>query len=592
MLGLRYRARVHLRIAERSALGRARRLGALALVLGCRAGSIPEGQPEQSGPDSPPESESPALALPESPESPEPAAPAERTLGVVDRGVFGDLDAAIQITLPSDLLGDPAGLRALVDREHELVVLYADAQPIKVYPLSPASDARVLKLGETSLRLRPGDHAELAGLLGPDGQIRELAAGRSAPPGDRDDDGIPDPVDLWIGIRKTLLDAATYDDGYHELDYPGGDVPRDRGACVDVIVRALRNVGVDLQVELFTDERAHPRRYPMVDDPNPSIDHRRVRTVLPWFRAHWIARPSEASDPAPWQVGEVVFMETMASRSGADHIGWLFDPDPALDPERPQVVNAWTEGYATEAMDLLSWVPVTERFALPPTDEHAGPISAWTNQVVLVEGADWSGFRGRARRFVRAQVGGRWQAVGEPVPVVFGDAGLAWGRGRHGEGAPAGQRGPSKREGDGRTPAGVFELGRLYGRATQMPADIDLDYQVLADGFRCVDDPASAHYGAVLDANQVTLDWRSAEDMPALYEYALVVEHNREHDPGAGSCIFVHAWRDADTPVLGCTAMAEPALAELLRWLEPGAVLVVLPKSVTRTLASRWDLPD
>lgn len=527
-------------------------------------------------------------AQPEPTAQHEPTAQPEPTLGVVDRGIFSDLDARLQIPLPAEL--EPSRVRGLVDREHALLVLYVDAWPRKVYPLG---GERVLRRGEHALALRPGDHAELAPLLTQPEQLARLAAGTSAPPGDRDVDGIPDPVDLWLGIRKVELDGATYDDGYHEIDFPGGDVPRDRGACVDVIVRALRNIGVDMQAELHADIHAHPRRYPMVERANPSIDHRRVRTVLPWFRAHWQVLGAEPSEAAPWRAGEVVFMETMASRSGSDHIGWIFEPDATVEPERPLVVNAWTEGYETAAMDLLAWVPVTDRFALPPAPEHAGPISAWTRKLVLVIAGDpahaETRFRASARRFVRDEVGGAWRGEGERFDVVLGHGGVAWGIGLHGEGPPDGLRGPIKREGDGRTPAGVFALGHLYGRAPS--SELALPYTAMPDSLRCVDDPGSSHYGEIVASEGTRVDWASAEDMPALYDYALVVEHNPGHASGRGSCIFVHAWRDADSPVTGCTAMHEHVLAELLRWLEPGALLVVLPDAAYRELAPRWQLP-
>jgi L,D-peptidoglycan transpeptidase YkuD (ErfK/YbiS/YcfS/YnhG family) len=160
--------------------------------------------------------------------------------------------------------------------------------------------------------------------------------------------------------------------------------------------------------------------------------------------------------------------------------------------------------------------------------------------------------------------------------------------GLHGEGAPAGVRGPDKREGDGRTPAGVFELGQLYGRAPT--STLALPYTAMPDTLRCVDDPRSSHYGEIVASERASVDWRSAEDMPALYEYALVVEHNRARAAGRGSCIFMHAWRDADTPVTGCTAMHAQVLDELLAWLEPGALLVVLPYEGQAQLLERWGL--
>src|SRR6185436_7664707 len=82
--------------------------------------------------------------------------------------------------------------------------------------------------------------------------------------GDRDGDGIPDALDVLIGARKTVLNGDAYVSGYHKLSFPMGDVPRDIGVCTDVIVRALRNAGLDLQVELQRDLRRAPRAYPMI----------------------------------------------------------------------------------------------------------------------------------------------------------------------------------------------------------------------------------------------------------------------------------------------------------------------------------------
>jgi uncharacterized protein YijF (DUF1287 family) len=174
---------------------------------------------------------------------------------------------------------------------------------------------------------------------------------------------IPDLVDLVAGARKVALDAAPYGSPYRTLAFPGGDVPRGEGVCTDVVVRALRNAGFDLQALLQADIARSPASYPMVKRRNPSIDHRRVRTLLPFFRRHWVARSTDArSTLGDWWPGDVVFLDTLP-RPGPDHLGIVSD---RLGPSGlPLIVNAWTDGYRAGDMDLLAFVPVTHRFRLP-----------------------------------------------------------------------------------------------------------------------------------------------------------------------------------------------------------------------------------
>ena len=286
------------------------------------------------------------------------APPGEAALGVVDRGIFSDLDAVLQIHLPARLA--PAAAHAIVDRAHHLVVLYDRDWPVKVYPLGGPSQ---LAVGPHRLALRPGDRAELAPLLGP-ARVRELVPGQSAPPGDDDRDGIPDPLDVLLGAHKNSLNAAVYGGGYIQLDFPGGDVPRDMGVCTDVIVRALRNAGLDLQTELQREIRRAPRAFPMVTRPNAHIDHRRVKTVLPYFERRWDRRRTALDDPDdPLRPGDVVFMDTFPGKPGPDHVGILSD---RVGPSGlPLVINSWTDGYRAGEMDLLGLVPITHRFRYP-----------------------------------------------------------------------------------------------------------------------------------------------------------------------------------------------------------------------------------
>ena len=223
-----------------------------------------------------------------------------------------------------------------------------------------------------------------------------------------------------------------------------------------------------------------------------------------------------------------------------------------------------------------------------------GPIGPLDTQLVTVVSEGWDTFRATLQRYERSP-GRTWRAVGSPVEVVLGHAGYGWGRGLHGTGAPAGRDGPTKREGDGRSPAGVFEIGTAYGYEVA-PKGISLSYVQATPALRCVDDPTSRHYNRIVSTSSDTRDWNSAEHMlreDGHYEIAIVVGHNtRQPKPGAGSCIFLHIWAGPDTAVSGCTAMSKPHLETLIDWLEPrAAVLVALPRSEYQALERPWNLP-
>jgi uncharacterized protein YijF (DUF1287 family) len=172
---------------------------------------------------------------------------------------------------------------------------------------------------------------------------------------DRDRDGIPDQVDIAVGAIKTALNGATYNGAYQKIKFPWGDVSREKGVCTDVIVRALRNAGIDLQEKIHRDITARRRAYPGIVQPNPSIDHRRVANMVPYMKRHMVSLPTDR-DFLP---GDIVLFDTLPKR-GPDHIGIV---SPITGPlGLPLVVNNWTHGATTAPMELLSWCPVTHHF--------------------------------------------------------------------------------------------------------------------------------------------------------------------------------------------------------------------------------------
>ncbi len=219
-----------------------------------------------------------------------------------------------------------------------------------------------------------------------------------------------------------------------------------------------------------------------------------------------------------------------------------------------------------------------------------------TRQLLAAVVADWDTTDAELTLFTRDAPGGAWKPAGAPWRGTVGRTGVAWGRGLHGDGVPAGRPGPLKQEGDGRSPAGVFALGPAFGYAPAAPAGARLPYTPVDAHWRCVDDPTSAVYNRVLDERTVIRDWSSSEDMrraDALYAWVVEVAHNTAAVPGGGSCIFLHVWGGPGDPTVGCTAMEEPRLAALLATLDPAAkpVLVQLPAAEYDALAPAWHLP-
>lgn len=218
---------------------------------------------------------------------------------------------------------------------------------------------------------------------------------------------------------------------------------------------------------------------------------------------------------------------------------------------------------------------------------------AGSRQLILVTTPDWSSVRGTLRRFERRGTRAEWTQVGEAFDIVVGRNGLGWGAGLvETEGA-----GPSKREGDGRAPAGIFRLTRAFGFASAGDAEwLRVPYTPLTPGVECVDDTASAQYNRVVDRSGVkTIDWNSSERMREVegYRWGVVVAHNARAVPGQGSCIFLHIWAGPSKGTAGCTAMEQPNLEALLRWLDSSKrpLLVQLPESEYARLRPVWKLP-
>lgn len=229
-----------------------------------------------------------------------------------------------------------------------------------------------------------------------------------------------------------------------------------------------------------------------------------------------------------------------------------------------------------------------------------------STQLIVVTTSDWSAVDGRLQRYERTTPRDAWRPMGEPIAIVVGKTGLAWGIGivPTDTSKVRAASDPVKKEGDGKAPAGVFALGTAFGFASQPLPGLKLPYLSVTPTIECVDDTASRFYNRVVDRSAVAPDWNSSEHMRNVgeaYRWGIVVGHNgivpkanaRPPAPGSGSCIFLHIWRGPSQGTVGCTAMPQGELELLLTWLDPARkpLLVQMPASAYGRLIHPWKLP-
>lgn len=139
-------------------------------------------------------------------------------------------------------------------------------------------------------------------------------------------DQLKTPDLILLGARAEAENATRYDASYQALAYPGGDVAPDRGACTDVVIRAYRRAGIDLQVLIHEDMKAHFNKYPQqwgLTAPDHNIDHRRVPNQMTYFKRYGQSLAlNNHDDPQLWQWGDVVYWRFS---NGLEHCGIVSD---------------------------------------------------------------------------------------------------------------------------------------------------------------------------------------------------------------------------------------------------------------------------
>ncbi len=161
--------------------------------------------------------------------------------------------------------------------------------------------------------------------------------------------------------RNQIGKTVRYDPAYTALAYPMGDVPLEKGVCTDVVIRALREQNIDLQVLVHNDMRRHFSAYPKrwgLTRPDPNIDHRRVPNLITFFtRQGWAVRDGK------FEAGDIVTWELNGNR--LPHIGIVSD---RKQGDTPLIIH--NIGAGTQEEDLLFKHKITGHFRVPKTDEN------------------------------------------------------------------------------------------------------------------------------------------------------------------------------------------------------------------------------
>ena len=219
-------------------------------------------------------------------------------------------------------------------------------------------------------------------------------------------------------------------------------------------------------------------------------------------------------------------------------------------------------------------------------------------RLVIVTVPDMTSVKATLHIFTRkTPADATWERAAQPEPAVVGAAGIGWAEDFH---HLAKKDEPVKREGDKRTPAGIFRIAGPFGFETSKVSG----YTKLQAGKSfCVDDPTSLLYGRIVD-KRLAATTKSSEDMSAVpgLRRGLMVDYPARRGAKAGSCIFIHVWDGAEAGTNARVGMPEERITVLQEWSSKGftAIAIVSEQAADRfkgclpinSATSRADRPD
>ena len=155
---------------------------------------------------------------------------------------------------------------------------------------------------------------------------------------------------LAVAAKELTKQHVVYDPSYFAIDYPNGDIPAGKGVCTDVVIRAYRMLGIDLQKEVHEDMKTNFSLYPKkwgLKTTDKNIDHRRVPNLMTFFERKGTIK-KKSRNPEDYLPGDIVCWDL---GGGITHIGIVIDQK-SRDGKRPMFVHNIGSGQVVE--DLLN----------------------------------------------------------------------------------------------------------------------------------------------------------------------------------------------------------------------------------------------
>ncbi len=172
-------------------------------------------------------------------------------------------------------------------------------------------------------------------------------------------------LNLSDAAVQLTRDRVQYDPSYFVIAYPDGDVPANKGVCTDVIIRAYRKMGIDLQKDVHEDMVRNFSIYPQdwgLKKPDKNIDHRRVPNLRAFFaRKGSSLKPT--SNPDDYTPGDIV---TWDLGEGIAHIGIVIIEN-TNDHKRHLIVH--NIGNGQEISDCLLSYRITGHYRYNPVTD-------------------------------------------------------------------------------------------------------------------------------------------------------------------------------------------------------------------------------